>query len=142
MAETKPDFAVSYKLDSRRIRAVTGFASAEEATLWLRWSSTMDRAIRGDSGQPAVVDIVTVAAENKANEREGWNEYLQQHRAEAARQAEEARLAHEARLAAEAAAARELEIKRLVLEKAAAEQQARFAALRAEVEAELAGAKA
>jgi hypothetical protein len=47
-----------------------------------------------------------VAAENKANEREGWGEYIQSWRDEKAAQAEEARLAHEAKLAAEAEAAR------------------------------------
>jgi hypothetical protein len=138
MAEAKNNIAVSYKVDSRSVRTVTGFASVEEATIWLRWSSTMDRAIRGDSGQPAAVDIVTVAAENKANEREGWNEYLQQHRAEKARQAEEARLAHEAKLAEDAEAAREAEIQRLVAEKFKADRLAQVAKWRKQAEEELA----
>jgi hypothetical protein len=71
-AEKQPNFAVSYKLDSRSIRTVTGFDTAAEATLWLRWSSTMDRAIR----------VVTVAQANKVSDKEGWNEYIQARRAE------------------------------------------------------------
>lgn len=51
----------------------------------------MDRAIRGDNGLPAVVDVVTVAQANKVSDKEGWNEYIQARRAEKAREEQEAR---------------------------------------------------
>jgi hypothetical protein len=137
-AEKQPNFAVSYKLDSRSIRTVTGFDTAAEATLWLRWSSTMDRAIRGDNGLPAVVDVVTVAQANKVSDKEGWNEYIQARRAEKAREEQEAREAHEAQVKAEQEASLAAEVERQTLERFKDRQRAELAKIRAQVEKELA----
>jgi hypothetical protein len=127
-AEKQPNFAVSYKLDSRSIRTVTGFDTAAEATLWLRWSSTMDRAIR----------VVTVAQANKVSDKEGWNEYIQARRAEKAREEQEAREAHEAQVKAEQEASLAAEVERQTLERFKDRQRAELAKIRAQVEKELA----
>ena len=102
----------------------------------------MDRAIRGDNGLPAVVDVVTVTQANKGSDKEGWSDYIQARRAEKAREEQEAREAREAQVKAEQEAALAAEVERQTLERFRDRHRAEIAKIRAQVEKELAGTKA